>query len=66
MAYDGYYVNTALDILSRVNDMSGLVAHNLSGLSCRWETTNETDNMATGDQTNAIQRKSMAAGRKTA
>jgi hypothetical protein len=38
--------------------MSCLVAHNLSGLSCRWETTNETDNMATGDQTDAIQRSS--------
>jgi len=26
--------------------MSGVVAHNLSGLICRWETTNETDKMA--------------------
>jgi hypothetical protein len=43
-------------IMSRANDMSGLVAHNLSGLNCRWETTNETDNMATGDQTHEIQR----------
>jgi hypothetical protein len=33
--------------LSRAHDMSGLVAHNLSGLNRRWETTNETDNMAT-------------------
>lgn len=40
----------------RANDMSYLVAHNLSGLYCRWETTNETDNMVTGDQAYEIHR----------
>ena len=34
--------------------MSGIVAHNLSGLRCRREVTDETDRMATGDPENAI------------
>ena len=36
--------------------MSGLVAHKLSGFKCRQEAADETDIMATGDQTDAIRR----------
>ena len=35
-------------------DMSGIVAHNLSGLRCHREVTDETDRMATGDSEDAI------------
>ena len=35
-------------------DMSGIVAHNLSGLRCHQEVTNETYRMATGDPEDAI------------
>jgi hypothetical protein len=34
--------------------LSGIVAHNLSGLRCRQEVTDETDRMATGDSEDAI------------
>ncbi len=34
--------------------LSGIVAHNLSGLRCRLEVTDEADRMATGDQEDAI------------
>jgi hypothetical protein len=36
------------------HDMSGIVAHNLSGLRCRPEVTDETDRMASGDPEDAI------------
>jgi len=39
---------------SRVNDLSGFAAQKLSGLECLWETTNEMDAMATGDQADEI------------
>jgi hypothetical protein len=35
-------------------DMSGIVAHNLSGLRCHREVTDETDRMATGDPEDEI------------
>ena len=36
------------------HDMSGIVAHNLSGLRCRREVTDEADRMAAGDPEDAI------------
>jgi hypothetical protein len=34
--------------------LSGIVAHNLSGLGCHLEVTDETDGVATGDPEDAI------------
>jgi hypothetical protein len=34
--------------------LSGIVAHNLSGLGCRLEVTDEADGVATGDTEDAI------------
>jgi hypothetical protein len=50
----GYYAASKCD-LSVAHDMSGFVAHDLSGL--RWsplEVTDETDRDATGDPEDAI------------
>ena len=40
--------------MSVIYNLSGLVAHNMSGLSCCQEVTDETDGMATGDTEDEI------------
>lgn len=41
-------------LLLRANKLSGVVAHDLSGLLSAMEVLNETDRMATGDSTDEI------------
>jgi hypothetical protein len=54
LAYKIGTVNEKLDILWRVYNLSGLVAHNLSGLRSPLEVTHETDRSTTGDTEDEI------------
>jgi hypothetical protein len=48
------FIYEATGAVLGASKLSGIVAHDLSGLKCHVEVTDETDRMATGDPEDAI------------